>query len=132
MLQLLEMTYENAVETFARRYGKGSALATAVYREFYRNLNPDAWTTDRIKGSPGLADRLKGDMACPPGRIVGQEHQDGVVKLVTKLEDRHRIESVILPLRTHHTICVSSQVGCRMGCRFCISSLAQVGQSPSG
>jgi len=119
ILQLLEITYENLVETFAGRYGKGAILAAAVYREFYKNLNPDAWATDKIEGSPGLADRLKQDLTFTPGRIVDEEHQDGVVKLVTELEDRHRIESVILPLKTHHTICVSSQVGCRMGCRFC-------------
>jgi 23S rRNA (adenine2503-C2)-methyltransferase len=119
ILQLLEMTYENLVETFAERYGKGSVLAAAVYREFYRNLNPHAWTTDQVKGSPGLADRLERDLIFTPGRIVAEEHQDGVVKLVTELEDRHRIESVILPLKTHHTVCISSQVGCRMGCRFC-------------
>lgn len=48
---------------------------------------------------------------------------DGTVKYLFELEDGNCIESVIM--RYHHgiTICISSQVGCRMGCRFCASTI---------
>ena len=48
---------------------------------------------------------------------------DGTVKYVYELFDGEHIESVVM--RYHHgtTICISSQVGCRMGCRFCASTL---------
>jgi 23S rRNA (adenine2503-C2)-methyltransferase len=58
-------------------------------------------------------------MAYAPGEIVDEVHRDGVVKFVTALHDDQRIESVVLPMESHYTVCVSSQVGCRMGCRFC-------------
>ena len=118
-VHLLGMTYQDLADAFARRYGKGAVLAAAVYREFFQRLNPHAWLADGIAASPGLAGRLRRDLRFSPGVIVDEEHQDGVVKLVLELDDGHRIETVILPLKTHFTLCVSSQVGCRMGCRFC-------------
>jgi len=119
MIKLLEMTYENLVTAFAQHYDKGPFLAAAAYREFYKRLNPDAWTAEAIGASPGLTDRLRQDLVFTPGVVVDETDQDGVLKFITRLEDGHRIESVILPVETHHTICISSQVGCRMGCRFC-------------
>ncbi len=44
---------------------------------------------------------------------------DGTRKLLYELEDGARIEGVLIPEADHHTLCVSSQVGCRMGCKFC-------------
>ena len=48
---------------------------------------------------------------------------DGTVKYLFELNDGNCIESVVM--RYHHgiTICVSSQVGCRMGCKFCASTI---------
>ena len=119
MLRLLELTYDNLTTAFAERYGKGPFLAGALYREFYKQLNPQAWQASAIGASPGLPDRLRQDMAFDPGAVVDEVNQEGVVKFVTALKDDHRIESVILPMESHATVCVSSQVGCRMGCRFC-------------
>ncbi|MBF0531114.1 MAG: radical SAM protein, partial [Deltaproteobacteria bacterium] len=44
---------------------------------------------------------------------------DGTVKFLWSLDDGARIESVLIPEREHYTLCLSSQVGCAMGCRFC-------------
>ena len=41
------------------------------------------------------------------------------IKLLIELQDGHRIETVIIEHRGHTTVCVSSQVGCQMGCKFC-------------
>ena len=48
---------------------------------------------------------------------------DGTVKYLFRLPDGNCIESVVM--RYHHglTICISSQIGCRMGCRFCASTI---------
>jgi len=56
--------------------------------------------------------------------------EDGTIKFLARLEDGHDVESVILPLtgktgRVRRTLCVSSQVGCAMGCTFC--ETAQMG-----
>lgn len=49
--------------------------------------------------------------------------QDGSVKALFKLEDGEFIESVILSDGERQTACISSQVGCRMGCAFCSTAM---------
>ncbi len=48
---------------------------------------------------------------------------DGTEKLLLRLHDSHTIECVLLRDGNRHTICISSQVGCAMGCVFCASGL---------
>ena len=49
---------------------------------------------------------------------------DGTVKYLFRLYDGEYVESVIMKYKYGYTICVSSQVGCKMGCTFCASTLA--------
>jgi len=119
MLRLLELTYDNLVEIVADRYQKGPFFARALYRAFYKNLEPDAWRTEEIQNSDGLRKRLIKDWLFSPGHVKDEVHQEDLVKFVTELADGNQIESVILPMKTYQTVCISSQAGCRMGCRFC-------------
>ncbi len=48
---------------------------------------------------------------------------DGTVKYLFSLHDGQLIESVVMKYEHGNTICVSTQAGCRMGCRFCASTL---------
>lgn len=52
-----------------------------------------------------------------------QESKDGTVKYLYELKDGNLIESVIMRQRYGNSICVTSQVGCNMGCKFCASGL---------
>jgi 23S rRNA (adenine2503-C2)-methyltransferase len=47
--------------------------------------------------------------------------KDGTVKYLFELRDGSTIETVLIPERGHFTLCISSQVGCAMGCRFCLT-----------
>ena len=47
--------------------------------------------------------------------------RDGAVKFAFRLEDNQVIESVLIPEEDRNTLCVSSQVGCAMGCSFCLT-----------
>lgn len=49
---------------------------------------------------------------------------DGTVKYLFELSDGNCVESVVMKYEHGYTICVSSQVGCRMGCKFCASTIA--------
>jgi 23S rRNA (adenine2503-C2)-methyltransferase len=95
-----------------------------VYRWIYvrRRLDPLLWTTLPKEARTALSER------CRPGlpRVAGEQRAaDGTVKLLLELEDGQRIEAVYIPDRQRRTVCVSSQVGCAMGCRFCLT--AQMG-----
>ena len=48
--------------------------------------------------------------------------EDGTVKYLFELKDGNRIESVFIPERDWNTICISTQVGCPIGCRFCLTA----------
>jgi len=50
-----------------------------------------------------------------------QKSQDGSIKYRLLLEDGYSIECVFMPHTNHNTVCVSSQVGCGMGCDFCMT-----------
>jgi len=47
---------------------------------------------------------------------------DGTRKFLFELADGNRIETVLIPEKDHHTVCISTQVGCAMGCRFCMTA----------
>lgn len=44
---------------------------------------------------------------------------DGTIKLMLRLADGEKIETVLIPMAGHYTQCLSTQVGCAMGCTFC-------------
>ena len=50
--------------------------------------------------------------------------QDGTVKYLWRLGDGNCIETVLMRYHHGNTVCISSQVGCRMGCAFCASTIA--------
>ncbi len=55
--------------------------------------------------------------------VTMQQSADGTRKYLFALQDEERIESVFLPHDYGNAVCISSQVGCRQGCRFCASTL---------
>ncbi|RME76645.1 MAG: 23S rRNA (adenine(2503)-C(2))-methyltransferase RlmN [Planctomycetota bacterium] len=52
-----------------------------------------------------------------------QESKDGTKKILFQLQDGRYVESVLIPDRKRLTLCISSQVGCPVGCTFCASGL---------
>jgi 23S rRNA (adenine2503-C2)-methyltransferase len=48
--------------------------------------------------------------------------QDGSQKYLFKLSDGAYVESVLIPEKDHYTLCISSQVGCAQGCKFCLTA----------
>jgi 23S rRNA (adenine2503-C2)-methyltransferase len=63
--------------------------------------------------------RIRRELVWQPGQVTAQQESGDLVKFATRLPDGAVIESVLLPMVRHHSVCVSTQAGCRMGCRFC-------------
>ena len=53
--------------------------------------------------------------------VKRQRSSDGTEKFLFGLEDGQTIESVLIPEKDRLTLCISSQVGCAMGCSFCLT-----------
>jgi len=58
-----------------------------------------------------------------PNVSVKQESQDGTIKLLLEMSDGAKVECVLMRYEYGNALCVSSQVGCNMGCAFCASGL---------
>ena len=76
---------------------------------------------DMTNLNSGIIERLKKDFTLDFISIVKEEHDTDVDKFLFKLSDNEHIESVLM----HHdyglSLCISSQVGCNIGCSFCES-----------
>ena len=61
---------------------------------------------------------------CPPEVIRKQESKrDGTIKYLWQLSDGNCVETVLMRYHYGNTVCISTEVGCRMGCAFCASTL---------
>ncbi len=96
--QVFNWLYQKKVESFSEMLNMSKALRHKMGQHFFIS-------------------RLK--------RYQQIHAQDGTIKYVFELQDQQRIESVLMTHRDHYTVCVSSQVGCAMGCDFCMT--AQMG-----
>jgi 23S rRNA (adenine2503-C2)-methyltransferase len=66
-----------------------------------------------------LADRFR--ISTPP--VARRDiSEDGTEKFLLRLQDGRHVESVFIPRTPHQTFCVSTQVGCAMGCAFCLTA----------
>lgn len=75
--------------------------------------------------SKGLREKLKNQCTLTKLEMVEKYVSaiDGTAKYLFKLDDDRIIESVLMRYKHGNSVCISSQVGCRMGCRFCASTL---------
>lgn len=88
---------------------------------FERRANSFEAMTDLPKN---LREELEKSVRLWSAEVVAhQSSMDGTEKLLLDLEDGGRIECVLLREENRRSICVSSQVGCAMGCVFCASGL---------
>ena len=61
---------------------------------------------------------------CPPKVVRKQESaRDGTIKYLWELSDGNCVETVLMRYHYGNTVCISTEVGCRMGCAFCASTL---------
>ena len=59
---------------------------------------------------------------CNYNILKKQESKDGTIKYLFDVLDGNAIETVLMSYHHGHSICVSSQIGCKMGCKFCAST----------
>ena len=73
--------------------------------------------------SESLREKLKQHFDLHVFKIIKkQESKDGTKKYLFDVLDNNAIESVLMEYKYGKTICVSTQIGCKMGCKFCAST----------
>lgn len=111
-------------------------LSLLELKEYVKNLNLPAYRADQIFDALYRAKSLeeisnlskdikaKIEKDYPKYEILKiLESSDGTKKMALKLADESIVESVLLKYKYGYTVCVSTQVGCRMGCKFCASTI---------
>ncbi|MBN1869723.1 MAG: 23S rRNA (adenine(2503)-C(2))-methyltransferase RlmN [Candidatus Omnitrophica bacterium] len=80
---------------------------------------------DRMSNlSSGLRAQFKGHFILfEPAVLQKNVSSDGTVKVLFELQDKEKIETVMIPASQRVTLCVSTQAGCKFGCRFCASGI---------
>ena len=118
-MDILSLTFEAFREEVARRYGKDQYVAADLYRQIFIHGAPSLSASRNRSVTTSLIEAVVRDLQIPPWQVTAEHQEEGLLKFVTRLLDGLEIESVIIPMVSHVTLCVSSQVGCGMGCGFC-------------
>ena len=109
-----------ALEDFIESQGHPRFHARQIYRWVWqRGVSDPTAMTD-------LPRALRADLArvttlTTPRIVESAESEDGTRKFVLSLADGRRLESVFIPDTPAQTFCISTQVGCAMGCAFCLT-----------
>ena len=96
-------------------------------RQVFRWLHRGAASFDAMTDlSAALRQRLdeRYYITVPQVARKQQSREDGTIKYLWELSDGNCIETVLMQYHHGNTVCISCQVGCRMGCAFCASTIA--------
>ena len=94
-------------------------------KQIYGWINKGMWGENMRNIPKALQEKLNSvcEFRLPSVKLKLVSKIDGTVKYLFELIDGECIESVFMKYEHGNTLCISSQVGCRMGCRFCASTL---------
>ena len=122
MTDVKSMTMEELKE-FMTKIGEKPFRAKQIYAWLHQQL-VTSWD-EMTNLSKNLRETLKekADLIVLEEELVQISKIDGTRKYLFALADGNMIESVLMKYKHGNSVCVSSQVGCRMGCRFCASTL---------
>lgn len=112
----------NDLQSYFESIGLKPYKAKQVFKWLYEKRIHDF---DKMSDlSKDLITKLNEDFSINRFEIVkSQKSKDGTIKFLFKLEDDALIESVLMCFDYGYSACISSQVGCNMGCAFCASGL---------
>lgn len=100
--------------------GEKKYRAKQIFAWLYRGVNTFDEMTDLSKD---LIEKLKANYTLECIFIDDfQKSKDGTVKYLFRLVDGHKVESVLMKYKFGYSVCVSNQIGCKMGCTFCASA----------
>ena len=108
---------------YFRALGEPAFRAKQVFQWLHRGA---VSFDDMTNLSKGLREKLSAScyITVPVVERKQVSAQDGTIKYLWRLRDGNCIETVLMRYHHGNTVCISSQVGCRMGCAFCASTLA--------
>ena len=123
MQSIYDLNYDQ-MEEFAKECGWKAFRGRQIFQWLYRKR---VFSFDEMTDlSKETREVLKSKFEINPLEVVKKQvAKDGTTKFLFKTEDGALLESVMMVFDYGNSICVSSQVGCNMGCAFCASGLTK-------
>ena len=120
MIDLKSMSLEE-IALLLKGMGEPAFRAKQIFRWLYRGVTGFDQMTDLSKT---LRDKLTDTCFLTPPQVIRKQESklDGTIKYLWELSDGNCIETVLMGYKHGNTVCISCQVGCRMGCSFCAST----------
>jgi 23S rRNA (adenine2503-C2)-methyltransferase len=112
-LDLAELT--EAVKTWGEPVFRANQIWAGLYKNFWQS--PDEFTNLSRPLREKLAENFRFDILTPTLKLDSSDGQTR--KTLFKLQDGRQIEAVLMRYDRRRTLCISTQVGCAMGCTFC-------------
>ncbi len=120
MVNLKDLTYDELTE-YIVGLGEKKFRAKQIFAWLHRGVESFEEMTDISKV---FAEKLKENSFISVPEIYAKYvSKDGTVKFVWQLADGEFIESVVMQYKHGQSICISTQAGCNMGCKFCASTV---------
>ena len=122
MIDLKSMTQEE-ITRFLRDLGEPAFRGKQVFTWLHKGVR----SFDEMSNlSKALREKLKAQCTITVPTVARKQvsRLDGTIIYLWELSDGNCIETVLMQYRHGNTVCISSQVGCRMGCAFCASTVA--------
>lgn len=123
MQSLYDYDYEQ-IQSLAESYGWKKFRGHQIFQWLYRNRVDSVDEMTNL--SKDTREILKRDFRISPLKMIRKQvAHDGTTKFLFALEDGALVESVLMLFDYGKSICVTTQVGCNMGCAFCASGLTK-------
>lgn len=114
---------EHELQEFMLSLGEKKFRAEQVYQWLHKKLVTDFEEMTNLSESLRAKLKEKCRLTALTAEKVQVSQADGTSKFLFRLYDGNLIESVLMKYHHGNSVCISSQVGCNMGCRFCASTL---------
>lgn len=118
MKNIYDITLEQ-LETYFENHNEKKFKARQIYEWLYKKRVTSFEEMTNIKKD--IIERLKQDFTFTTLEIITKQEDTDVCKYLFGLEDGNKIEAVLMKHDYGNSLCVSSQVGCNMSCKFCES-----------
>ena len=116
---LLNFSFEE-LQNLIESLGEKKFRTGQIFKSLHLGLDFDAMTDI----SKVFRERLSSEYDAQPVRIIKHlESVDGTMKFLFALRDNNVVEGVLMKYNHGYSLCISTQVGCRMHCAFCASGL---------
>jgi 23S rRNA (adenine2503-C2)-methyltransferase len=114
--------FPDELKAYLEEFGQPAFRAMQIFMHLHKGLRFD----EMLNIPKSLRDELAVKATDQPVEILDKRvsRLDGTVKFLFSLKDGHCVEGVLMNYHHGYSLCISTQVGCAMGCKFCASTIS--------